>query len=96
MHVHARLPGRASDIHADVVAVGRMLALDAAPRVIQEREHRCLLVGGHVEEVGHMALRHYEHMAAAQRMVIAPDIGERILCHHILQGAELAGHRFAM
>jgi len=68
--MHARLTSRFSDIHANVVAVRRMLLLDCFLNLCQQRKDRRLLLRSHVEKVCHMALRNHEDVAAAQRVVV--------------------------
>ncbi len=41
--MHARLAGRLADVHADIVAVRRVLPRDIRLRLIQQRDNRRLL-----------------------------------------------------
>ena len=65
MHVdvHTVLAGGASDIHADVEAMRRVLFLNEGMGTEKQLEHRRLLRGVHVEEIGHVPSRHDDHVA---------------------------------
>ncbi len=66
VHVHPRLACRFADVHADVVAVGRMPRVDRPVRLIEQCENRRLFLGGHVEEIRDMTFRHDEDVSAAK------------------------------
>ena len=92
MHVdmHAGLPAGFSDVHTDVVAIRRVLFLDQALGLIQQRKHGGLLVRGHLEEAGHMAPGNDQHVATAEGIVVVAHVGERIFRHGIARDTELA------
>src|SRR5580692_9935347 len=99
VHVHPRLATGLADVHADVVAVRRMLLVDLRLRLVQERDDRVLLLGGHVEEIGDVAHRNDEDMSTAEREIVVPYIGERVAQHHVLldaQRARLVRHCFSV
>jgi hypothetical protein len=64
--MHSRLPRRLPDIYPDVVSVGRMLGMDALLGLAQKLDDSDLFLRRHIEEVSHVALRDYEHVATTQ------------------------------
>jgi len=90
VHVHARLARGLSDVHANVVAVRRMIVLDETLRLIQKTENTRLLFGSHVKEAGDMALWNDEQVSTAERIVVMADVREFILQDDIFRSTQLA------
>jgi hypothetical protein len=99
VQVHPRLATGLADVHADIVAVRRMLPVDLRLRLVQKRDDRVLRLAGHVEEIGDVAHRNDEDVSTAEREIVVPYIGERIAQHHVLldaQRAKLVRHCFSV
>ncbi|TMH88799.1 MAG: hypothetical protein E6H47_06775 [Betaproteobacteria bacterium] len=66
---------------------------DQAPRLVEVPEQRGLLIGGHVEELGDVALRNHQHMAAAERAASVAELRGLFIDEHVARAAQPAGHR---
>jgi hypothetical protein len=66
MHMHSRLPRCLPNIYPDVESVGRVLGARELVSPTKKLKNRDLFLGCHFEEVGHVALRHYENVATTQ------------------------------
>ena len=93
VHMHARLAGGLANIGADVVTVGPVFFLDALARVVEKCEHRRLFGVGHVEEIGHVAPRHDDHVARRQGIAVVARIRELVLGDDVGRLAELAAQK---
>jgi hypothetical protein len=66
VYMHARLTSGFSYVYANVVSIGRMLALDQALRLAQEAKDIGLFVCRHVEEARDVALWNGQNVTATQ------------------------------
>ena len=90
MDMHPRLPCGLSDIHPDVVSVGRMLGAYELVSPAKKLENRDLFLRCHFEEVRHVTLRNRYDVARTQRMVVRAHIGQFVLGQDGCGRAELA------
>src|SRR5262245_42194126 len=90
MDVHAVLPGGPTDVHADVVAVRRMICGDPALRAIEKRLNFSLFLDGHIEVARDVPARHHQDMATAQAVVVVSNVGERAFQQEVLGPTQLA------
>jgi hypothetical protein len=95
--VEDRLPGGLADVHAEVVAVGLVDALDGGPRVGDGgHQLRAFLVGGR-EPRGHVTARDDQRVAGRDGELVpqaedqAPAVEDLILCG-AAEGTGRVGH----
>lgn len=91
MHVHSRLTACLSNIYANVVSVGRMPTLNDLLRLVEQSEHRRLLLRTHVEEACDMPLWDSEDVATAERVIVVTDVRQCVLDDDVVWSAQLTG-----
>ena len=90
VHVHPRLPRSLPNVYPDVESVGRVLGDGELMCPAQKLKNRELFLVRHFEEVGHVALRHYENVATTKRVVIRAHIGQCVFGQDRLRDTKLA------